>query len=491
MFTKTTHYLKRKPIVFFLMGVLLLAGSLQAINAAAENNNSPLISSQQAFTTVVKKVAPAVVHIRVVETMKSSNQMFGGNQFYNNPFFQQFFGPQFRHPQPRTYKEMAQGSGFIISKDGYILTNNHVVAGADKITVILSNKEQFKAKLIGRDPQTDIALIKIKDGNDLPTVPLGDSSKLEVGQWVIAIGNPFGLSQTVTVGVVSAKGRDRVGINDYEDFIQTDAAINPGNSGGPLLNIQGQVVGINSALYTKSGGYMGIGFAIPINMVKAIEPQLKAHGKVVRGWLGVVIQDVNENLAKSFDLKKPEGILVSEVEAGSPAAKAGLKQGDVIVKLNGRKLADVNDLRNTVALTTPKAKVDLGIIRNGKPEDITVTIGKQPANFGKQAKESENNGNGSSSLTQFGLSFSNLTPDLEQQFGYNENQGVIINQVEPGSPAAMAGLKPGLLVEEVNKHRVHNLTELKKVLKESSTPHRILLRVRNGDFSQYVVLTTE
>jgi Do/DeqQ family serine protease len=489
MFTKTTHYLKRKPIVLFVMSVLFLTSSLQATIAAADNDNSFLTSSEKAFTTVVKKVTPAVVHIRVEETVKNSNQMYGGgSQFYNNPFFQQFFGPQFRFQQPRSYKEMAQGSGFIISKDGYILTNNHVVAGADKITVILSNKQQFKAKLIGRDPQTDIALIKIDDGNDLPTVALGDSSKLEVGEWVIAIGNPFGLSQTVTVGVVSAKGRDRVGINDYEDFIQTDAAINPGNSGGPLLNIRGQVVGINSALYTKSGGYMGIGFAIPINMVKAIEPQLKAHGKVVRGWLGVVIQDVDENLAKSFNLKKPEGILVSEVEAGSPAEKAGLKQGDVILKYNGRKLEDVNDLRNTVALTMPKTKVDLEIIRDGKPKDITITIGLQPANFGKQAMESDN---GSSSLTKFGLAFSNLTPDVEQQFGYKQDQGVVISQVAPGSPAAMAGLKPGLLVEEVNKQRVHNLRELAGVLKKSSTPNRILLRVRNGNFSQYVVLTTE
>jgi len=488
MFTATTYYLKRKPIALFLVSFLFIAGSLQSAFAAVDNGTSLLTSSAKAFTSIVKKVTPAVVHIRVEKTLTSSNQMSSGeDQLYNNPFFQQFFGPQFRFQQPRSYKQLAQGSGFIISKDGYILTNNHVVSGADKITVILSNKQELKAKLIGTDPRTDIALIKINDGNDLPTVPLGNSNALEVGEWVIAIGNPFGLSQTVTVGVVSAKGRDRVGINDYEDFIQTDAAINPGNSGGPLLNIHGEVIGINSALYTKSGGYMGIGFAIPINMVKAIEPQLKAHGKVVRGWIGVAIQDVDENLAKSFNLKKPEGILVSEVEANSPAEKAGIKQGDVILKYNGRKLEDVNDLRNTVALTTPNTKVDLQIVRDGKPEDITVSIGEQPANFGKQAMESENN----SPLKQFGLAFSNLTPDLEQQFGYKQDQGVVISQVLPGSPAAMSGLKPGLLVEEVNKQRVHNLRELDKVLKKSSNPKRILLRVRNGNFSQYVVLTTE
>ncbi len=487
MSTLTTHRRASKHIAFFLAGLLLFAASIQSASAATKDDNSFLTASAKAFTSVVKKVTPAVVHIRVEKTIKNSGQAFSGNQMYNNPFFQQFFGPQFRFQQPQNYKQEALGSGFIISKDGYILTNNHVVQGADTVTVILSDKEQFKAKVIGTDPQTDIALIKINDGDNLPTVTLGNSDALEVGEWVIAIGNPFGLSQTVTVGVVSAKGRDRVGINDYEDFIQTDAAINPGNSGGPLLNIHGEVIGINSALYTKSGGYMGIGFAIPINMAKSIETQLKDHGKVIRGWLGVAIQDVNENLAKSFDLKKPEGILVSEVEQGSPAEKAGLKQGDVIISLNNRKLENVNDLRNTIAFTAPKTKVDLQIIRDGKPMDVEVTIGEQPSNFGKMSMESQ----GNSMLKKFGLAFQNLTPDLAEQFGYKENQGVVISEVEPGSPAAMSGLRPGLLVEEVNKQRVHNVRELDKVLKKSATPNRILLRVRNGDFSQYVVLTTE
>ncbi len=488
MYTSTSPNLTRKPIIFFLVGILFIAGSMQLAFAGSNEDTALLTSSSKAFTSVVKKVTPAVVHIRVEKTLKNSNAMGNGqDQLYNNPFFQQFFGPQFRFQQPRSYKQRALGSGFIISKDGYILTNNHVVDGADKITVILSDKQELKAKLIGTDPRTDIALIKVNDGKDLPTVALGNSDSLEVGEWVIAIGNPFGLSQTVTVGVVSAKGRDRVGINDYEDFIQTDAAINPGNSGGPLLNIKGEVVGINSALYTKSGGYMGIGFAIPINMVKAIEPQLKAHGKVVRGWIGVAIQDVDENLAKSFNLKKPEGILVSEVEKGSPAEKAGLKQGDVIIRYNNRKLENVNDLRNTVALTTPKTSVDLKIIRDGKPMDISVTIGEQPSDFGTRSFERV----GSSPLKQFGLAFRNLTPDLEQRLGYKHDQGIVVSSVEPGSPAAMSGLKPGLLVEEVNKQRVHNLKELGKILKKSSDPNRILLRVRNGDYSQYIVLSTK
>jgi len=477
-----------KTIAFFVVGILLLTGSAHSARADAKDDIEILSRSSKAFTSVVKKVTPAVVHIRVEKTTNNTGGMSGGgDDFYNNPFFEQFFGPQFRRQQPRQFKQQAQGSGFIINKDGHILTNNHVVEGADTITVILSDKKEVKAKLIGTDPQTDIALLKIDDGDNLPVVPLGDSDALEVGEWVIAIGNPFGLSQTVTVGIVSAKGRNRVGINDYENFIQTDAAINPGNSGGPLLNIHGEVVGINSALYTRSGGYMGIGFAIPINMVKSIENQLNDHGKVTRGWIGVGIQDVDENLAKSFNLKKAEGILVSEVQQGSPAEKAGLQQGDVVLRLDEKILNNVNDLRNQISLLPPKTKIVLQIIRDGKNKDVEITVGEQPADFSKTTKEI----GGTSGLKQFGLSFQNLTPDLAEQFGYKRDQGVIIKEVEPGGTAAMAGLRPGLLVDEVNKQRVHNLKELDKVLQQSSTSKRVLLRVRNGDFSQYVVLSAE
>jgi len=477
-----------KTIAFFVVGILLLTGSAHSARADAKDDIEILSRSSKAFTSVVKKVTPAVVHIRVEKTTNNTGGMSGGgDDFYNNPFFEQFFGPQFRRQQPRQFKQQAQGSGFIINKDGHLLTNNHVVEGADTITVILSDKKEVKAKLIGTDPQTDIALLKIDDGDNLPVVPLGDSDALEVGEWVIAIGNPFGLSQTVTVGIVSAKGRNRVGINDYENFIQTDAAINPGNSGGPLLNIHGEVVGINSALYTRSGGYMGIGFAIPINMVKSIENQLNDHGKVTRGWIGVGIQDVDENLAKSFNLKKAEGILVSEVQQGSPAEKAGLQQGDVVLRLDEKILNNVNDLRNQISLLPPKTKIVLQIIRDGKNKDVEITVGEQPADFSKTTKEI----GGTSGLKQFGLSFQNLTPDLAEQFGYKRDQGVIIKEVEPGGTAAMAGLRPGLLVDEVNKQRVHNLKELDKVLQQSSTSKRVLLRVRNGDFSQYVVLSAE
>jgi serine protease Do len=368
-----------------------------------------------------------------------------------------------------------------------ILTNNHVVENADTIKVRLADEREFTAKVIGTDPQSDVALIKI-DGTNLPTLPLGNSDTLEVGEWVIAIGSPFELSQSVTVGIVSAKGRSRLGINDYENFIQTDAAINPGNSGGPLLNIHGEAIGINTAIFSRSGGSMGIGFAIPVNMAKNIQKQLQKNGKVTRGWLGVVIQNVSEDLAKSFNLDKAEGILVSEVADDSPAAEAGVKQGDVILALDGVSLADVTDLRNKIAMTSPDASVRLQIIRNGHEKTISVKIGEQPSSFAAAVKKGPSPLKSDSTLENMGLSLQNLNGDLADQFNYEKGQGVLIAQVAPESPAARVGLRPGQLIEEVNQIRVHSLAELKKVLKTANNPKQILLRIRAGEYSQYVVL---
>ncbi len=486
------HFQKLQIITAFLLCCALLTTSPAA---AKEDDNIALLDrSAKAFSSVVKKAGPAVVYIGV-EKETSTFGGFGGGQdpfdMFKDPFFQRFFGNQFQHPrvQPRKFKQRGAGSGFIISPDGLILTNNHVVEGADTIKVRLADEREFTAKVIGTDPQSDVALIKI-DGKNLPVLPLGDSDKLAVGEWVIAIGSPFELSQTVTVGVVSAKGRSRMGINDYENFIQTDAAINPGNSGGPLLNIHGEVVGINTAIFSRSGGYMGIGFAIPINMAKSIEEQLQKDGKVTRGWLGVVIQDVDEALAQSFDLEKAEGILIAEVADDSPAKKAGLKEGDVILSMDGRKLVDVANLRNRIALTKPDTKVTLQIIRDGRTKDIDVIIGEQPSNFSRLAKGGGGMSKGSL-FEKMGLSLQDLTPELADQFGYSKGQGVLIAEVAPDSPAARVGLQPGQLIEEVNKVRVHNLTELKKALKHARNPKQILLRVRAGEFSQYVVLRTE
>jgi len=479
-----TNKLPGLYLVAALICCLAIAAAGTNALAAEDENIALLDRSAKAFAAVVKKAGPAVVHVRVEKSVKQR----GGQQdpfgFFNDPFFERFFGPQFKHPgqeQPREFKQQGAGSGFIISNDGYILTNNHVVGDADTITVRLADEREFTANVIGTDPQSDVALIKI-DGKDLPVLPLGDSDKLEVGEWVIAIGSPFELNQTVTVGVVSAKGRSRIGINDYENFIQTDAAINPGNSGGPLLNIYGKVVGMNTAIFSRSGGYMGIGFAIPVNMAKAIKEQLQKHGKVTRGWLGVVIQDVDDDLAKSFDLKNARGVLISEVSENSPAEKAGLKQGDVIIKLDDTTVSDVADLRNKIALTTPGNEIRALVIRNGKEKTITVTIGEQPSDFGHSKPGSDN------SLKEMGLSLQDLNEEIANQFGYAEEQGVLIADVEPGSSAAEVGLKAGQLIEEINKKRVHNLEQLKKVLEASKNKKKVLLRVRSGEYSQYIVL---
>lgn len=480
--------------VRYSMAVVLIASLLLLLPAAGvfagdDSANIALLDrTGKAFAAVVKKAEPAVVFVGVEKSVHAAGRQGNPDNFLNDPFFQRFFGPRFKHPKmPRQhdFKQRGAGSGFIISKDGYILTNNHVVADADKITVRLADEREFTAKVVGTDPQSDVALIKI-DGKNLPVLPLGNSDKIQVGEWVIAIGNPFELLQTVTVGVVSAKGRNHMGISDYENYIQTDAAINPGNSGGPLLNIHGEVIGINSAIFSRSGGYMGIGFAIPINMAKNIEQQLLQHGKVTRGWLGVMIQNVNKDLAESFNLKSTHGVLISEVNAKTPAEKAGIKQGDVVIAIDGKTIDNVGELRNTIAMTSPGTKLVLTVMRDGKKYSIPVTIGEQPAKFTQTGKHKDN-----SPLADMGLSLQDLTPELAEQFGYATNQGVLIAEVEPESPAGMVGLQAGQLIEEVNKIKVHNLKELKEALKQSKDKKQVLLRVRAGEYSRYVVLRAE
>jgi len=485
---KRKHVIAKPYLLAALICCLIIPLTTFIRAGAAEDENISLLDrSSKAFASIVKKAGPAVVHVRVEKSIQGRGA--GGPDLFSDPFFERFFGPQFRHPredrQPREYKQRAAGSGFIISHDGYILTNNHVVEDADKITVNLDDEREFKAEVIGTDPQSDVALIKV-DAENLPILELGDSDKLEVGEWVIAIGSPFELNQSVTVGVVSAKGRNRMGISDYENFIQTDAAINPGNSGGPLLNTHGEVVGMNTAIFSRSGGYMGIGFAIPVNMAKAIKQQLLKHGKVTRGWLGVVIQDVNDDLAKSFGLENTRGALISEVSKNSPADKGGLKQGDVIMALDGTDIKDVADLRNKVAMIAPGAKVDVTVMREGKERKIGISIGEQPEDFAQPAAA-----HGDGSLQNMGLSLQNLTEELAGQFGYDEDQGVLIVEVEPDSPAEQAGLKAGQLIEEVNKQRVHNLKDLRTVLDQSKSTDKVLLRIRAGEYSQYVVLRSE
>jgi serine protease Do len=339
--------LKLQKEVFVLITAILLLCPLQAPASKKVENEYSAWETSQSFKAVAKKAMPTVVFIKV-EKKSQSGRAYGPLEFnnpfdlFNDEFFKRFFGHRSPHGQrPREYVQRGWGSGFIFSDEGYILTNHHVVGDADKIKVQLSDGREYDAKIVGSDPRSDVAIIKIEEAKDLPLLPLGDSDSLEVGEWVMAVGNPFGLSHTLTVGVVSAKGRTSVGITDYEDFIQTDAAINPGNSGGPLINLKGEAVGINSAIFSKSGGYMGIGFAIPINMVKEIKDQLITAGKVSRGYLGVAIQDITSELKETLDLTSAEGVLIADVSKDSPAEKASLRRGDVVVEFDGQKVLNV------------------------------------------------------------------------------------------------------------------------------------------------------
>jgi serine protease Do len=477
-------------IAFFT--VFLFAGIAQA---TGDDSVALLDRFGKAIASVAREVAPAVVHVGVEKKIQNRTGGHGKAPygFFDDPFFERFFGPGFRHPQPKEKdrtprKKRGAGSGFIISDDGYILTNNHLVGGADTITVRLDDKREFMAKVIGADAQSDVAVIKI-DAKNLPTVPLGDSDGIDVGEWVIAIGSPFELNQTVTVGVVSAKGRNSIGINDYENFIQTDAAINPGNSGGPLLNIHGEVIGINTAIFSRSGGYMGIGFAIPINMAQSIQQQMMNDGKVTRGWLGVGIQDVDKDLADFFQLDSAKGVLLTDISEGAPAAKAGLQQGDVLLSMDGRELKGVADLRYRVAMTAPGSKVDFTLSRTGKMEKIVVIIEEQPTDFGRMAKQKTMDDD--IGLNRMGLSLQDLSGALAEKFGYKTGQGVLVAGISPGSVAAEAGIKPGYLIEEVNRQRVHSLEELQSVLRKSDNSNQFLLRVRAGKYSRYLVLRLE
>ena len=440
----------------------------------------------KAFSEIAKKAMPAVVFITVEKTIEGTvaggqfNDPFG---FFGDEFMERFFG-QRGGGVPRQFRTMGQGSGFLISKDGYILTNNHVVGDADKITVKLHDGREVEAKRVGADPRSEVALIKI-EGNDFPFVKMGDSTALEIGEWVIAIGTPFGLSETLTVGVVSAKGRSNIGIAEYEDFIQTDAAINPGNSGGPLLNIDGDVIGINTAIFSQSGGYMGIGFAIPINMAKAIKEQLVKSGRVTRGYVGIQIRDMTDDLAEQFGLKKAEGVLVEGVLDGSAGAKAGLLHGDIVVRIDGRKVESVAGFKNAVASQAPGTKLNLAILRDGKEKDVAVQIGELEDTAATTAKSQE-------IFKKLGMALQALTPELAGRLGLDANSGLLVAQVEVGGQAARIGIRPGHIIESVGRnHKVTTADEFLDAVRTTAKGGKILVRVRGERHSQYVTMSIE
>jgi serine protease Do len=412
------------------------------------------------FVEIAKNVKPAVVNINTTKIIKKKfinpfhgfQSPFGENDPFND-FFNKFFGGS----QPyKKYKQKSLGSGFIISEDGYILTNNHVVSNADVINVTLSNEHSYKAKIIGVDPKTDIALIKINPRNDenLTVIRLGNSDKLEIGEWVLAIGNPFGFSRTVTAGIVSAKGRV-IGEGPYDSFIQTDAAINPGNSGGPLINLKGEVVGINTAIIAAA---QGIGFAIPINMAKFVMEQLKSKGYVQRGWLGVYIQNVSKDLADYFGMKEVYGALVSQVIKESPAEKAGIKRGDIIIEFNGIKVKNTEALPKIVAKTPIGTKVDVIVLREGKKINFNVEISEMPDSKVQASAQTEKQ------TDKLGISVVNITPEIVKRYGISDSEGVLIVSVKEESVAAKAGIREGDIIKSMEYQVVKNISDYNKII---------------------------
>ncbi|MGW8284835.1 MAG: DegQ family serine endoprotease [Candidatus Deferrimicrobiaceae bacterium] len=418
---------------------------------------------------LVKEVSPAVVNIsttQVVHLRRPRMRSPFGPQDPFEEFFHNFFGNL-----PREQKRRSLGSGFIISDDGYILTNNHVVEKADEITVTLLDKQELQAEVVGTDSKTDIALIKIKAGKKLPYVPLGDSEGLEIGEWVVAIGNPFGLGHTVTAGIVSAKGRV-IGSGPYDDFIQTDASINPGNSGGPLFNLKGEVVGINTAIIQ---GGQGIGFATPIDMAKSVLGQLKEKGKVTRGWLGVYIQRLTPDMAESLGIPGKNGALVADVTKEGPAAKAGIRSGDVIVSFDGKKVESEHDLPQIVASTTPGKKVEVVVLRDGKEVKIPVSITQMEA-------EAEQKSAGGPDLTKgLGLSVQNITPEIARHLNLDNPKGVLVTSVEPGSPADDAGFHEGDVIRAINRTPVKDSGDFEKKIEKVKKEKTVLFLVERGE----------
>ncbi|MBI5756851.1 MAG: DegQ family serine endoprotease [Nitrospirae bacterium] len=444
-----------------------------------------LAETGKAFVEIARRVTPAVVNISTTKIAKGLEKS-PLSPFFQDPLFRRFFGDEFfrEHEMPRRRKEQSLGSGVIVSEDGYIITNNHVVEGADEIKVVLSDKREFIGKVVGADPKTDLSIIKIKAG-DLPAIVWGDSDRIEVGEFVLAIGSPFGLNQTVTSGIISAKGRANVGIADYEDFIQTDAAINPGNSGGALVNVRGELIGINTAIFTRSGGYMGIGFAVPSNMAKAVMDSLVKEGKVTRGWLGVYIQDITPDLAKQFKLGTNIGALVSDVIEGSPAEKAGLERGDVIVQYNGKEVENNGHLRNMVAQTPVGKVVDVRIIREGREKVLKVTIGELPAEVAKGEKGEEDTGG-----IFKGVTVQNLTPEFRERLDIPDKiKGVIIAAIEGGSAGEEYGLRSGDVILEINKKATKTVKDFNKAIGEIKKDESILVLVYREGMTIYITLS--
>jgi len=430
------------------------------------------------FAGIVRSVKPAVVNISTTQTVRAPGMPGfgpGGPLDPRDPFFE--FFRHFFPETPRSFTRRSLGSGLIIAADGFIVTNAHVVKDADKIVVKLADRREFEARRIGLDEKSDVALLQIASPHDLTVAPLGDSDRLQVGDWVVAIGNPFGLAETVTAGIVSALGRV-IGQGPFDNFIQTDASINPGNSGGPLIDTQGKVVGINAAIFSKSGGSIGIGFAIPINMVKAVVEQLKAHGKVVRGWLGVAVQDVTPELARSFGLKTAQGALVTNVTPESPADRAGLERGDVILTFDGTDIDEAHQLPVLIAETKVGKTVTLTVLRRGENRNLRATVEEPPRRRAERPL--------AETAQRWGLTVADITPAVARQLGLASTRGVVVTDVDPNSPSGEAGLEPGDVIAQANRQPVRDVRDYRKAV--AGTRNELLLLVRRQGQSYFVAL---
>jgi len=461
----------RSIIIFFSILSILLICSVDSYSQV----NDPKYLSR-----LVKSLSPSVVNISTTSVTKTRGFGFNNPGGTNDPFeqfFDRFFG---ENSQQRVFRRRGLGSGFIISKDGYIITNNHVVRKADEIKVILENEDEYSAELIGTDPKTDLALLKIKPKTALTPVRIGNSSLLDIGDWVVAIGNPFGLGNTVTAGIVSAKGRS-LGLGAYDDFIQTDAAINPGNSGGPLFNFKGEVVGVNTAIIA---GGQGIGFAIPMNMANRIVVQLQTSGKVVRGWLGVHVQQITPEIKEGLNLPNDNGALISDIAPGSPAEKGGLERGDVIVAVNNMLIMDEGDLPKYVANLAPGTKAEFKIIRENKNKILGIKLSEFP----EQQAVSTGKKSTNKTDTAIGLIVDEITPQIQRSYKLKDNNGVIVVKVLSGSAAQQAGLKVGDIILEANRKKIRNVQDIENEFSKLAKGTSVLLLINRSNQTIYVGL---
>lgn len=463
------------------LGLALAAGTGYAVAHGTPNGSTPRASlkladpaegpSKMGFAPIVKEVLPNVVNISSSKVVRAADQV--GEEAPKDPLFQQFFGGEFGHGPdvPKDRREKSLGSGVIVSPEGYVLTNNHVVDGATDVKVTLGDKRELQAKIIGTDSKTDLAVLKI-EGSGFSAITLGDSSKVQVGDYALAIGDPFGVGQSVTMGIVSAKGRSNLGIEDYEDFIQTDAPINPGNSGGALINDRGELIGINTAILSHgSGGNEGIGFAIPVNLAHNIMNQILDHGKVTRGYLGIVVQRITPAMSKALGQDEPRGVLVGDVSATGPSQASGVQRGDVVLELNNKPVNDPNDLRNTIALMSPDETVRLKISRNGNTRELSVKLGELPTS--KQEAQNRNE-HGTESVLE-GIHVENLDAETAKELGIPDVKGVVVTDIDASSPKADVGLRKGDVILEVNHKQVRNVAEFQQAMRSAGNGPLLLV----------------